>query len=405
MPSIAHLRHRMRRRLVNGLAVGAALSITAVCLTASAAAPAVGQVQPTRVCAAPAAHHVACLAIVDRDANGRALTPATAKAFDLHPFTAADLQAAYRLPSALLGARQTIAIVDAYDDPHAEQDLAAYRAANGLPACDSAFPCFRKVNQRGESTPPAADVGWASEISLDLDMASATCPNCQLLLVEADDSSFENIGEAVDEAARLGATVISNSYGGPEFSTELAETGNHYNHPGTTILASSGDAGFGVGVPAALSTVVAVGGTSLWEDTNARGWSESAWAGAGSGCSSYVSKPAWQHDKLCDKRTVADAAAVADPHTPVAVYDTYGYPGWISMGGTSVAAPLLAGVYALAGNAAGVNAGSRLYSHSESLYDVTTGSNGNCGGSYLCTAVRNYDGPTGLGTPNGIGAF
>ncbi|MFI5690954.1 S8 family serine peptidase [Kribbella sp. NPDC051586] len=414
MPRIIHLRNRRPRRLGRGMLTAAVLCL-AIAGGAATASPQLasartesaqaGAIRPERVCSTPAAHHAACLAIIDQDANGNALTPATAEAMDLHPFQAADLQSAYRLPSALLGGRQTIAIVDAYDDPFAESDLAAYRAANNLPPCDAASACFRKVNQRGGSTPPGANVGWATEISLDLDMASAACPNCRLLLVEADDNDTSNLGEAVDEAVRLGATIISNSYGASEYPAELADAGSHYNHPGTTILASTGDSGFGVAVPAALSTVVAVGGTTLYEDSNARGWSEVAWLGSGSGCSAYVAKPSWQKDRLCGKRTVADVAAVADPHTPVAVYDTFGYNGWISLGGTSAAAPLLAGVYALAGNAAVVNAGSRLYAHSSALYDVTSGSTGSCGGSYLCTAVRKYDGPTGLGTPNGIGAF
>ncbi|MEV5960114.1 S53 family peptidase [Kribbella sp. NPDC051952] len=404
-----HLRDRVRRRLGHGLVVAAAL-----CLVASAApqlasarsgSAQAGPIKPERVCSEPAAHHAACLAILDRDANGAALTPAAARALDLHPFMAADLQSAYKLPSALLGGRQTIAIIDAFDDPFAESDLAVYRAANNLPACDADNPCFRKVNQRGGDTPPQANTEWAAEISLDLDMASAACPNCRLLLVEADDNDTANLGAAVDEAVRLGATIISNSYGAPEYPSELVEAGDHYNHPGTTILASTGDSGYGVAVPAALSTVVAVGGTTLYEDSNARGWSETAWAGAGSGCSAYVAKPAWQKDRACGKRTVADVAAVADPHTPVAVYDTFGFNGWIALGGTSAASPLLAGVYALAGNAGVVNTSSRLYAHSTGLFDVTTGATGNCGGSYLCTAVRKYDGPTGLGTPNGIGAF
>jgi subtilase family serine protease len=199
--------------------------------------------------------------------------------------------------------------------------------------------------------------------------------------------------------------VVSNSYGSQgEFGDELAFAA-HYNHPGTVITASSGDVGFGVSAPAAFASVVSVGGTSLYQDNSRRGWGETAWIGAGSGCSAYVAKPSWQRDRLCQKRTVADVAAVADPNTPVAVYDTFGYPGWVGVGGTSASAPLIAGVYALAGNARSITAGSYLYSHRSQLFDVTAGSNGTCGGSYLCTAVKGYDGPTGLGTPNGTGAF
>jgi len=331
------------------------------------------------------------------------------------PFMAADLQSAYRLPSRLLGGRQVIAIVDAYDDPSAASDLAAYRAANHLPACDAAFPCFTKVNQSGQQGDyPPANSGWALEESLDLDMASAVCPSCRIVLVESNDNSFANLAAAEDEAARLGADVISNSYAGSEAA---AETGlaAAYDHRGIAITVSSGDAGFGAAVPAAFATVTAVGGTTLWRSATARGWSEAAWQYAGSGCSSYIPKPAWQHDRDCGTRTIADVAAVADPDTPVAVYDSYGQHGWLAVGGTSVSAPLIAGVYALAGNTASIGPGaSWTYAHQRDLTDVTAdpalanvapAADGVCGGSYLCTAGPGYDGPTGLGTPDGIGAF
>jgi len=379
--------------------------------------PLFGPAAGTRpACAAPGAGRAACLALLDTDAAGRPVTRSAtqpAGASRMQPYLAADLQAAYKLPSTLLGARQTIAIIDAYDDPNAEQDLAAYRDANGLPPCNAGFPCFGKVDQRGGTGYPQPDPGWAVEISLDLDMASAACPNCQLLLVEADDNNDLSLALAVDTAVKLGANVVSNSYGALEYGTELADLSAHFAHPGTTIVASSGDAGFGwVQVPAALPGVVAVGGTTLYRDGSARGWSELAWSGtgsaqsgSGSGCSAYAPKPSWQRDRLCDKRTVADVAAVADPATPVAVYDSYDYPGWITVGGTSAAAPLVAGVYALAGNAGAIAPAPYLYGHSRYLFDVTSGSTGSCGGGYLCAAVRGYDGPTGLGTPNGTGAF
>jgi subtilase family serine protease len=328
---------------------------------------------------------------------------------------AADLQSAYQLPSALLGSRQTIAIVDAYDDPNAASDLAAYRAANHLPTCDATFPCFEKVNQEGQQgSYPAPDAGWAVEESLDVDMASAICPNCKIILVEGNDNTIPSLGAAENEAAALGANVISNSYGAAEYDGELSDLGSDYDHPGIAITASSGDTGFGAQVPAALSTVIAVGGTSLYRDDSSRGWAETAWQYAGSGCSINVPKPAWQHDPLCSHRTVADVSAVADPATPVAIYDSYGTPGWVAVGGTSVASPLIAGVYALAGNTGSITPGAYLYAHQGDLSDVTyhadlsnpaPQSNGDCGGSYLCTAATGYDGPTGLGTPHGIGAF
>jgi len=153
--------------------------------------------------------------------------------------------------------------------------------------------------------------------------------------------------------------------------------------------------------------VTAVGGTRLTRTSGGRGWSESVWRGSGSGCSKLFPKPSWQSDRGCAKRTVADVSAVADPATGVAVYHTYGVRGgpWRKAGGTSVAAPIVAAAYALAGNAASVRYGSFPYAHAGSLNDVTAGANGSCGGSYLCTAEPGYDGPSGLGTPNGSGAF
>jgi subtilase family serine protease len=318
-------------------------------------------------------------------------------------FGPADLQSAYAAPGGFAGLSETVAIVDAYDDPNAESDLAVYRSTYGLPACTTANGCFRKINQRGGTTYPAADVGWGREISLDLDMVSAMCKYCNIVLVEADDNSYVNLGTAVNRAAGS-AIAVSNSYGGPEF---FGETGYdpYYNHPGVAVTVSSGDSGYGVEYPAASPYVTSVGGTHLTAGGGTRGWTETAWSGAGSGCSAYEPKPGWQTDSGCSRRTVADVSAVADPSTPVAVYDTYGTSGWVTFGGTSAAAPIIAAEYALAGSSGGqIYYGSSPYTHG-SLYDITTGSNGSCGGSYLCTARSGYDGPTGLGTPNGTGAF
>jgi subtilase family serine protease len=321
-------------------------------------------------------------------------------------YVPADLQSAYKL-STTGGAGQTIAIVDAFDDPNAESDLNQYRAQFGIPACTTANGCFRKVNQNGGTTPPPSDVGWAEEISLDVDMVSAICPNCHILLVEATSNSFANLAAAVDRAALLGAQAISNSYGGSETGSSSTEV--HYNHPGHAITASSGDSGFGVQFPASSPHVTAVGGTTLNRSTNARGWTESAWSGTGSGCSRVYAKPAWQTDSGCARRTVADVSAVANPSTGVAVFDTFGVTGgpWFQFGGTSVSAPIIASVYGLAGNGATVDYGAFPYAHTASLFDVVGGANTNrrCKPSYLCTAVAGYDGPTGLGTPNGTGAF
>jgi len=203
---------------------------------------------------------------------------------------------------------------------------------------------------------------------------------------------------------RLGADAVSNSYGGSDGSQD-----SHYNHPGHIITASTGDDGYAAGTvyPSASRYVVAVGGTRLVTASNSRGWSESAWSGAGSGCAPEF-KPSWQHDVGCPGlRTVGDTAAVADPGTGVAMYDTYNRPGWMVSGGTSVASPIIAGVYGLAQNAYRLVYARGLYRFPGQLFDVTTGSNGNCGQlwPYLCHGEPGYDGPTGNGTPNGIGAF
>src|ERR1051325_5067533 len=315
----------------------------------------------------------------------------------------ADLQSAYALPSATAGSGQTVAIVDAFDDATAEQDLAQYRSFYGLPPCTTANGCFRKVNQSGGTLPmPPPEPDWSLEISLDLDMVSAVCPNCHILLVEANTNLNTDLYASEDTAARLGANEISNSYGGGESSTETSQD-VHFNHPGIAITASTGDDGYGVSYPASSPYLTAVGGTSLARGgSGTRGWTESAWGGAGSGCSAHEAKPSWQTDTGCSRRTVSDVSAVADPNTGVAVL----FGGlWFTVGGTSASSPIIASVYALAGNAGSVNAGSYPYSHTSGLFDVTSGSNGTCSPSYLCTGVAGYDGPTGLGTPNGTSGF
>lgn len=348
-----------------------------------------------RACGSVAVGFARCHAILNiNGTNGSSPT-------GLNP---ADLQSAYKLPSSTAGSAQTVAIVDAYNDANAESDLGVYRSTFGLPSCTTANGCFRKVDQNGGTSYPRGDTGWAQEISLDVDMVSAICPNCHILLVEAKTNSFTNLSTAVDTAAKLGANAISNSYGGSEYSNEVNDQ-SHYNHPGIAVTASSGDSGYGVQFPAASQYVTAVGGTTLTRASNIRGWSETAWSGAGSGCSAYITKPSWQTDAGCSRRTVADVSADADPNTGVSVYDTFHTSGWLVFGGTSVASPIIASVYALAGNAASVIYGSYPYSHTSSLFDVTSGSNGSCGGSYLCTARTGYDGPTGLGTPNGSSGF
>jgi len=394
-----------RRTLALAVLTFASAGLVPVASAAAAPSAAGAGHRNVRVCSAPASGSAGCHAIRrDSVTSSGTVTPnATPSGYG-----PADLQSAYNLPSSTAGSGQTVAIVDAYDDPNAESDLGVYRSQYGLAACTTANGCFRKVNQSGGTKYPKANGGWAQEISLDLDMVSAICPNCHILLVEASSSSLTNLGTAVNTAARLGANVISNSYGGSESSSDPSYDASYYNHPGVAITVSSGDSGYGVQYPAASQYVTAVGGTTLNRASNTRGWSETVWSGAGSGCSAYDPKPSWQKDSGCTNRTVADVAAVADPNTGVAVYDSYSYQGasgWLVFGGTSVAAPVIGSVYALAGNASGVTYGSFPYAHPGSLNDVTSGSNGSCGGSYLCTGGPGYDGPTGLGTPNNTGAF
>lgn len=310
-----------------------------------------------------------------------------------------DLLSAYNVPTGG-GAGQTIGIVDAYDNPFAEQDLATYRAQYGLPPCTSASGCFTKVNEQGLSTPPSqVDFGWAVESSLDIEMASAICPNCNILLVEATSQALSDLGMSVDTAVTLGATVVSNSYGFPDDPSYVANDALYFNHPGVFITASSGDSGFGAAYPATSQYTTAVGGTTLTEDpTSPRGWSETAWSGSGSGCSQYFAKPSWQTDTGCTMRMEADMSAVADPFTGVAVYSSF-EGGWTILGGTSVASPLVASLFALSSRNT-VNA-SFIWQNTQDFYDVTSGSNGTCSVPYECTAGPGYDGPTGWGTPDG----
>src|SRR5262249_42816525 len=220
------------------------------------------------------------------------------------------------------GAGATVAIVDAQDTPNAEADLAVYRTTYGLPPCTTANGCFKKVNQNGAASPlPAPDKGWATEIMLDLEMASATCPKCKILLVEATTASMDDLGTAVNTAAAMGATVISNSYGGPEDAT-IADGEKYFNHPGIGVFVAAGDSGFGAMYPASSQYVIAVGGTALTKSTTTtRGWVETVWGswlsvilgGTGSGCSKYITKPSWQEGTGCALRPRAGHPAARGP--------------------------------------------------------------------------------------------
>ncbi|MDQ0278869.1 hypothetical protein QO003_003172 [Arthrobacter silviterrae] len=356
------------------------------------------------VCGAPARDHAACAAVLDDNVHSALGTQATTPS----GYAPAELQSAYRLPSATAGKGMTVAVIDAFDDPTAAADLAVYRAQYGLPACGTG--CFTKVGQDGTTSDlPAVNTAWAQEISLDLDMVSAACPNCSILLVEANSTLLSDLGTAVNAAVNLGANTVSNSYAATDDSSSPTYDRLYYDHPGVAVVAAGGDAGYQTNYPASSPDVVGVGGTSLYQSTNARGWSENAWSGTGSGCSLHEGKPAFQTDTGCAGRTVTDVSAVSDPGTGVAAYDSTpngASVGWQVFGGTSAASPIIASTYALAGRPApGTNPVSYPYGHPAQLNDVLAGSNGTCSPSYLCIAGPGYDGPTGLGTPDGTSAF
>ncbi|MGH2916300.1 MAG: hypothetical protein ACRDMX_15075 [Solirubrobacteraceae bacterium] len=324
--------------------------------------------------------------------------------------TPAYLQQAYDLTylSQIAGGSDTVAVVDAYDDPTAASDLASFRATYGLPACTSASGCFAKVNQDGVAAPlPQADSNWETEISLDLDAISSLCPNCHILLVEAASTSMSDMQQAEIEAATLGARQISDSWSVDSFSP-ISGT---YTFPGAAVLAATGDSGYdGPGwdaYPAALPAVTAVGGTSLTASTSAapsaRGFTESAWSlsggwGGGSGCDANEARPSWQSDTGCGGRSYSDVSADADPATGLTVYDS-GAGGWLLVGGTSLATPLVAAYEAVTG----VDGTTPQWAYADSplLNDPVTGSNGDCSISYICNAQPGFDGPTGAGSISG----
>ncbi|HEY2443962.1 MAG TPA: ricin-type beta-trefoil lectin domain protein [Streptosporangiaceae bacterium] len=373
-----------------------------------------------QVCPTPAKAGVAeCMSLIRTDTRHRlGVTPGQAEP----GYAPADLQSAYNLTAASAsgGTGETVAVVDAFDDPVAASDLAVYRAQYGLPACSisTGAGCVTKVNEQGAASPlPQPNKAWAAEISLDLDMVSAICPNCHLLLVEATTNSLTDLGTSDDTAVHSGALFVSDSWNAGEFPGENLYDNTYYNHPGVAITVSADDSGYGTGWPASAQYVTSVGGTTLTQDTGVpRGWDETAWPNAASGCSGADQKPSWQaaDDTApdgCLNRTENDVAAVASPNPGVATYDTYQQSaGWSVAGGTSVSTPIIASVYALAGNPTpGTYPASYPYQASSAadLYDITVGSNGACepARQYLCNAGPGFDGPTGMGTPDGTGAF
>jgi PKD repeat protein len=400
--------------------------------------------------------------------------------------TPAQLASAYAYDPTSGGTGQTVALIEAYDDPKIEEDLASFDTNYGLPACTTANGCFEKVGQSGSATslPEADSEGWSVEESLDVEVAHSACPQCKILVVEAESAYDSDLSEAVNEAVSLGATEVSNSYGGPEVGIGANEQAA-YNHPGVMIAAATGDDGyddydmvdeifeyqgkfyFGLSPempnsPASLPTVVAVGGTTLELNENGTRASETVWnnngrgdqigieygaqGATGGGCSTRFIAQLWQERApgfgatgCGSKRLAADVAAVANPDTGFDIYDSYecgSYcrehglgEGWLTIGGTSLSAPLISSLYGLAGGSHGIRYPSlTLYGHlgdSSSLYDVTEGANGfcdgesvaecgdpngffghvDCEGTTACNAAPGFDGPSGVGTPNGLSAF
>ncbi len=312
----------------------------------------------------------------------------------------ADFQARYKLPITQ-GAGQIVAIVDAYDNPNAATDLATYRTAYGLGTAN-----FKKYNQTGQqSNYPKGSQGWGLEEDLDIEMASASCPKCTVYLVEANGADTNDLETAEAEAVTLGAHIVSNSWGCP--GSNSCVSSSYFSKSGVVFLASAGDSGYGTQAPAALASVVSVGGTVMSKSGSPPVYNETAWNGSGSGCATGIGKPSWQHDTGCSSRTMNDISAVA---FQASEYDTYGYGGWFTVGGTSVSSPLIAGVFGLAGNASSLDDAKKFWTlkkkaRKKAYNDIISGSNGSCGGGYLCTAGKGYDGPTGWGTPKGVKAF
>jgi hypothetical protein len=298
-----------------------------------------------------------------------------------------SIQARYKLPSTKQGSGQIVATIDAYDNPNVATDLAVYRKEYGLGTAK-----FYKYNQEGQqSNYPSANAGWGVEGDLDAEMISASCPLCTIYLVEANSPEGSDLQAAEAEAVKLGAHIVSNSwicYG----SLNCVDQ-KDFDAKGVEYLAAAGDDGQGQeGAPMAFDSVAAIGGTVL--SGSGSGYEEMPWSGSGGGCITGVKKPKWQHDKVCTGRATNDAAALA---WDLAEYDSYGYGGWFTVGGTSAASPLLGGVFGLAGNASQQDGGRTFWqkAHQKDLYDL-------CGSSCL---FDTYQYSTGWGSPDGIGAF
>jgi subtilase family serine protease len=422
-----HIRMARARAVTVGIA-SIALAASGLAFAGAASASAASMSKPAaaspgwvRACANAHSTTIAtCMALINTRVahmSASAVRPDAAPTND--GFGPSQLQSAYKLPSSTDGAGVTVAVIDAFNDPDAASNLATYRSDFGQPACNTSTEegCVTVLSQTGSTTSLPKNnksSGWGTEESLDIDMVSAICPLCHIDAVEATSASIANLGAAVNEAVKLGAVAISNSYGASESSSETGDDTSFYEHSGVAVTASAGDGGFGVSYPAASQFVTSVGGTSLSTSSNSRGWTEKVWStssteGTGAGCSADEAQPSWQTAlglSGCSKRIDNDVAAVADPNTGVAVFDTFDQNGFLEVGGTSASSPIIASVFALADNlTSGVFPSSLTYKTTGDLFDVTTGSLGSCSPAFLCTAEVGFDGPTGNGTPDGIGDF
>jgi subtilase family serine protease len=330
-------------------------------------------------------------------------------------FGANDLRTAYGI-TAQGTKNKVIAIVDAYHSATAFDDVTEYRTTFGLPTmlnCSavkppkgSKSPCFYQLNQSGlaDTSPTTTNAGWAQEIALDIEMASAICPKCSVLLVEANTATNKDLSAAVATAGDFaGVVAISNSYGGPDNTEPTDSPYAAAAANGIAVVASSGDSGYAVNAPASYASVIGVGGTNLKVDTKGSWASETVWSMAGSGCSKLNPTPAWQDASVtkCPGKSTVDVSAVADPATGVKVF-VDGF--WYEFGGTSASAPIIAALFALKNNF-GDSAATYLYTNAAALHDILSGTTGRCRPAIWCTAGIGFDGASGLGSPNTAAAF
>jgi subtilase family serine protease len=383
----------MKRRRLLALLVCTG-SVAAGLVAAVAAQGANGNANARAVCPSPPLGYAHCHALVVTDARGN--PDASTSPTGLSPATIKSVYNFTTLSTA--GAGATIAIVDAYDDPSAESDLGVFSSQYGLPACTTANGCFKKVDQRGGTTYPRKDAGWALEISLDVQWAHAIAPGAKILLVEADSNSFTNL-LAAEDYAKTHAQYVSNSWGASEFSSE-GSYDSHFAQSGVSFFVSSGDAGLPAEYPSASPNVISVGGTTL-HFSGGTFTGETGWSSGGGGCSSYETATAAQAGfseygqvGCGSRRATPDVSLDADPASGVSVYDTtryQGQSGWFTIGGTSASSPMWAGRAAVAGTTVDAAA---VYGNGITFRDITSGNNGApcLTGFDLCTGRGSWTG-------------